>query len=45
MYDHNHLLDMPGGPEVVKEALADALQEIWRGIPESLLDIPLCSSY
>ena len=33
-----NLLSMPGGPEVVKEALADALLEIWNGIPESLLE-------
>jgi len=33
-----HLKNMPGGPAAVKEALADALQEIWKGIPESLLE-------
>jgi len=33
-----HLMNMSGGPAVVKEALADALQEIWKGIPESLLE-------
>jgi len=38
-----HLMNMPEGPAVVKEALADALQEIWKGIPESLLE-SLCSS-
>jgi len=31
-------MNMPGGLEVVKEALADALQEIWKNIPESLLE-------
>ena len=29
---------MPGGPDIVKEALADALLEIWNAIPESLLE-------
>ena len=29
---------MPGSVDTVKEALADALQEIWKGIPESLLE-------
>ena len=29
---------MPGSPEVAKEALADALTEIWDGIPESPLE-------
>ncbi|KAF8425449.1 hypothetical protein EV426DRAFT_595118 [Tirmania nivea] len=29
---------MTGGPAVVKEALADALQEVWKDIPESLLE-------
>jgi len=29
---------MPGGPAVVKEALVDTLQEIWKDIPESLLE-------
>jgi len=33
-----HLMNMPGGPAAVKEALADTLQEIWKGIPESLLE-------
>ena len=33
-----HLLNMPGGPDVVKAALADTLMEIWNGIPESLLE-------
>jgi len=32
------LINMAGSPEVVKEALADALQEIWKGIPQSLLE-------
>jgi len=36
-----HLLNMPGGPDVVKEALADALLEIWNAIPESLFGEPL----
>ena len=29
---------MPGGAAVVNEVLADALQEIWKTIPESLLE-------
>ena len=33
-----HLMNMAGGPAVVKEALANALQEIWKDIPESLLE-------
>ena len=33
-----NLLNIPGRPAVVKEALADALLEIWNGIPESLLE-------
>jgi len=33
-----HLMNMPGGPVIVKGALADALQEIWKDIPESLLE-------
>ena len=33
-----HLMNMPGEPAAVKEALADALHEIWKGIPESLLE-------
>jgi len=33
-----HLLNMPGGPDVVKAALANALMEIWNSIPESLLE-------
>ena len=32
------LVNMSGSPEVVKEALADALTEICNGIPESLLE-------
>ena len=31
------LVNMRGSPEVVKEALADALTEIWNGIPASRL--------
>jgi len=31
-------MNMLGGPAVVKEALADAQQEIWKGIPELLLE-------
>ena len=38
-----YLLNMPGGPDIVKEALADALLEIWNAIPESLLE-SLCTS-
>ena len=30
-------MNMPIGPEVVKETLANRLQEIWKEIPESLL--------
>jgi len=33
-----HLLNMPRGPDVVKEALADALLEVWNAIPESILE-------
>jgi len=33
-----HLMNMPGVPAVVKEALADAQQENWQDIPESLLE-------
>ena len=29
---------MPGSPDIVKEALADTLLEIWNRIPESLLE-------
>jgi len=31
-------MNMPGGPAVVKIVLADALQEIWKDIPELLLE-------
>ena len=31
-------MNMLRGPVAVKEALTDALQEIWKGIPESLLE-------
>ena len=29
---------MPGGPDIVKEAFADTLLEIWNSIPGSLLE-------
>jgi len=44
------LINMRGSVDTVKQALADALEEIWKGIPESLageslyLYAPSCSS-
>ena len=39
-----HSMNMPGGPTVVKEALADALQEVWRTFQSRFwrVCIPLC---
>ena len=34
----NQYCNMPGSPDIVKEALADTLLEIWNSIPESLLE-------
>ena len=33
-----NLMNMPGGPAVAKQVLADALQEVWKDIPETLLE-------
>ena len=41
-----YLMNMHGRPAVVKEALVDALQAIWKDIPEPLLEslyASLCS--
>jgi len=32
------LINMRGSVDTVKQALADALEEIWKDIPESLLE-------